>query len=138
MGQAAYRLKLPQTLAWHCKHDVFNKKLLKPFIKPSFNMTHQHQLIWLRKKRNRRLKPSLIVAKRDDILSIWSNGKATLMQKTPGNHVEPYTMPKKKWKTFTSNTLTNQNPLLLIITSNRTILDSFKPMFKFTTPSWGP
>ena len=26
----------------------------------------------------------------------------------------------------------------IIITSNRTILDSFKPMFELTTPSWGP
>ena len=61
-----------------------------------------------------RSKPSLIVAKRDDISSIWSNGKATLMQKTLGNHVEMYTMLKKKGKTFTNNILTNQNPLLLI------------------------
>ena len=38
VGQAAYRLKLLQTPAWRCKHDVFNEKLLKPFIKPSFNI----------------------------------------------------------------------------------------------------
>ena len=61
-----------------------------------------------------RLKPSWIVAKRDDISSIWSNGKATLTQKTPGNHEEMYAMPKKKWKTSTNNILTNRNPLLLI------------------------
>ena len=61
-----------------------------------------------------RLKSSWIVTKRDDISNIWSNGKATLMQKTPGNLEETYTMPKKKWKTSTNNTLTNRNPLLLI------------------------
>ena len=38
VGQAAYRLKLPQTPTWHHKHDVFNEKLLKPFIKPSFDI----------------------------------------------------------------------------------------------------
>ena len=76
-------------------------------------MIHQHHLIWLKKKRNMKLKPSSTVAKEDNISSIWSNGKATPMQKTPGNHVEMYTMLKKKWKTFTNNTQTNPNPLLL-------------------------
>ena len=38
VGQAAYQLKLPQTPTWRHKHDVFNKKLLKPFIKPSFDI----------------------------------------------------------------------------------------------------
>ena len=38
VGQAAYRLKLLQTPTWHHKHDVFNKKILKPFIKPSFDI----------------------------------------------------------------------------------------------------
>ena len=38
VGQAAYKLKLPQTPTWHRKHDVFNEKLLKPFIKPSFDI----------------------------------------------------------------------------------------------------
>ena len=38
MGQAAYQLKLPQTPTWRQKHDVFNKKLPKPFIKPSFDV----------------------------------------------------------------------------------------------------
>ena len=38
VGQAAYQLKLLQTLTWRCKHDVFNEKLLKPFIKPSFDI----------------------------------------------------------------------------------------------------
>ena len=77
-------------------------------------MIHQHQLIWLRKKRNTRLKPSLTVTKKDNILSIWSNGKVTLMRKTPGNHVEMYDMPKKKWKTSTKNIQPNRNPLLQI------------------------
>ena len=71
-------------------------------------MIHQHHLIWLKKKRNMKLKPSSTVAKRDDISSIWSNGKVTLMWKTPGNHVETYAMLKKKWKTFTNNTQTNE------------------------------
>ena len=77
-------------------------------------MTHQNQLIWLKKRKSTRSKQSSIVAKRDAISSTWSNGKATLMQKTPGNHAEMYAMPKKKWKTFTNNILTNRNPLLLI------------------------
>ena len=34
----AYRLKLPQNPTWHRKHDVFNEKILKPFIKPSFEI----------------------------------------------------------------------------------------------------
>ena len=38
MGQVAYRLKLPQNPTWRHKHNVFNKKLLKHFIKPSFNI----------------------------------------------------------------------------------------------------
>ena len=38
VGQVAYWLKLPQTPTWRCKHDVFNEKLLKPFIKPSFDI----------------------------------------------------------------------------------------------------
>ena len=38
MGQAAYKLKSPQTPTWRRKHDVFNEKLLKPFIKPSFDI----------------------------------------------------------------------------------------------------
>ena len=36
--QVAYWLKLLQTPTWYRKHDVFNKKLLKPFIKPSFDI----------------------------------------------------------------------------------------------------
>ena len=38
MDPAAYKLKLLQTPTWHCKHDVFNDKLLKLFIKPSFDI----------------------------------------------------------------------------------------------------
>ena len=110
----AYRLKLPQTPTWQCKHDVFNEKLLKPFIKASFDIQSDDppappDLV----EEKERLKPSWIVAKRDDISSIWSNGKVTLIWKTPGNHVETYAMPKKKWKTFTNNTQTNWNPLPL-------------------------
>ena len=123
------------------------KNYLRPSLNPllTYNqMIHQHHLIWLKKKRNTKLKPSLIVAKRDNILNIWSNGKATLMQKTHGNHVEMYIMPKKKWKPATFHkqypnkpkpTSSNQG---IIFSSNCTIFNSFKPMFNFTTPSWGP
>ena len=38
VGQVAYQLKLLQTPTWRRKHDVFNEKLLKPFIKPSFDI----------------------------------------------------------------------------------------------------
>ena len=38
VGQVAYRLKLPQTPTWQWKHNVFNEKLLKLFIKPTFDI----------------------------------------------------------------------------------------------------
>ena len=106
----------------------YSNHSLNPLL--TYNQTiHQHHLIWLKKKRNTKLKPLSTVAKRDNISSIWSNGKATLMQKTHGNHREMYNMLKKKWKTSTKNIQTNQNPLLLIEESSSVqIAQSLTPL----------
>ena len=108
-----YHKILPGTTNMMSSTKNYSNHSLNPL--STYNQTiHQHHLIWLKKKRNTKLKPSLTVTKRDNILSIWSNGKANLMWKTHGNHGETYDMLKKKWKTSTKNIQTNRNPLLLI------------------------
>ena len=145
MGQAAYRLKLPQTPAWRRKHNVFNEKLLKPFIKPSFD-----------------IQPNDPPAKADLVEEEEEyKVEAILDSRKKGRYIEylvkwkGYPDAKNSWEprgnvrhaeeeveNFHKQYLNKPKPTSsnrgIIITSNRTILDSFKPMFEFTTPSWGP
>ena len=122
----AYKLKLLQTPTWHRKHNVFNKKLLKPFIKPSFNI-----------QPNDPPAPPDLVEEEEEY-----EVEAILDSHKKGRYIK-YLV---KWKGY-SNTENSWEPRGnvhhaedqgIIISSNRTILDFFKPMFEFTTPSWGP
>ena len=110
----AYRFKLPQTPAWHRKHDVFNDKLLKPFIKPSFDI-----------QPNDPPAPADLVEEEEEykveaILDSCKKGRhIEYLVKWKGysdaeNSWEPCDMLKKKWKTSTNNTQPNRNPLLQI------------------------
>ena len=144
VGQVAYRLKLPQTPTWHLKHDVFNEKLLKPFIKPSFDIQpndppapadlveeeeeYEVEAILDSRKKGRYIEYLVKWKGYSDAENSWE---------PCGNvrHAKEMEKFHKQYPNKPKPTSSNQG---IIISSNRTILDSFKPMFEFTTPSWGP
>ena len=145
VGQAAYQLKLPQTPTWWRKHDVFNEKLLKPFIKPAFDI----------QPNNPPAPPDLIKGKEEyeveTIIDSCKRGQyIEYLVKWKGysdmeNSWEPHGNvhhAEEKMETFHKKHPHKPKPSSfnqgIIISANCTVLNSFKPMFNLTTPSWEP
>ena len=141
VGQVAYKLKLPQTPTWHCKHDVFNE-LLKPFIEPSFDIQPNDPPAppdLVEEEEEYEVEASRKKGQYIEYLVKWKGYSDAEKSWEPHGNVrhaeEEVENFHKQYPNKLKPTSSNQG---IIISSNCTILDSLKPMFEFTTPSWGP